>query len=553
MELKNYQEAVLDRLSFYLKILKEKRQNALALAEIKKKSGLPIPWDSEDFNFCGRAWDELNRQKLLPPLLIKTGLTKTGLTEIKAGAAEPPHKSRLSGLRRPVPNICLKVPTGGGKTILGASAVERINTDFFERNSGFVLWVTPSDSIYRQTLKALTDRESLCRQILDRASARKVKILQKTGSFHPSDTENFLCVMLLMLQSAGRQSKETLRIFRDSGKFPRFFPEADDYHGSQKLLEACPNLDIREISGAEDHSAGGLKKTALKHSLGNVLKLVQPLIVIDEGHRAYSEKAKAALMGFNPRFVLELSATPNKKSHESNVLVSVSGGELKKEEMIKLPINIYNLGGGDWKKALARGHEILQGLSKSAARLRAAKGRYIRPIQLILNWEMAKTLNLSVSQNSRQLRKRNNGDLQLSLFEEVYTEEFKFNNLEKKAAWHLDEDAAVKRWHRIIERQDWHLRGWRKNKIYPDFLVCMKPSENGGAHFSVLETKGRHLMGNPDTEYKKKLFDLFTKYSKQSIDAGAIEIQDQKMTFDLILQDEWRENLSGMFPPRGKA
>ena len=37
MELKDYQQTVLERLSFYLKVLKEKRQNALALAEIKKK------------------------------------------------------------------------------------------------------------------------------------------------------------------------------------------------------------------------------------------------------------------------------------------------------------------------------------------------------------------------------------------------------------------------------------------------------------------------------------------------------------------------------------
>ena len=57
-------------------------------------------------------------------------------------------------------------------------------------------------------------------------------------------------------------------------------------------------------------------------------------------------------MDFNPRFILELSATPNKKEHHSNVLVSVSGGELKKEEMIKLPINIFNLNSKDWKKNL---------------------------------------------------------------------------------------------------------------------------------------------------------------------------------------------------------
>ena len=167
-----------------------------------------------------------------------------------------------------------------------------------------------------------------------------------------------------------------------------------------------------------------------------------------------------------------------------------------------------------------------------------------------LNWKMAKTLNLSVSEEDTLLRRKSNGDLQLSLFEDIWTEEFKFNDLEKKVAWYLDEDSAIKWWHRIIERQDWHLQGWQKNKIYPDFLVCVKSSKNGNASFSILETKGQHLMGNPDTEYKRKLFDLFTEYSQKSTDAGTIEIQDQKMTFDLILQDEWRNALNKIFKTR---
>ena len=164
-----------------------------------------------------------------------------------------------------------------------------------------------------------------------------------------------------------------------------------------------------------------------------------------------------------------------------------------------------------------------------------------------LNWEMAKTLSLSVSEDNDVLRKRNNKDLQLSLFEDIYKEELKFNDLEKQVAWYLDEDSAIKWWHRIIEKQDWHLQGWQKNKIYPDFLVCLKSSKDGNASFSILETKGQHLIGNPDTEYKKKIFNLFTEYCSQSIESGTIEVQDQKMTFDLILQKEWRENLNKIF------
>ncbi len=371
MELKDYQIVVIDKLSAYLKVLKETKRNTLIMAESRKNRGLSVSWNSDNFNFCKRAWDNLNGRRLLPLLSAKSGNIISS------------YKSRFSGIGRPVPNVCLKVPTGGGKTLLGVGSVERINTDFFERNTGFILWVVPSESIYQQTLKALSNRDTLYRQILDRAGAGggKVRILQKTDSFHPRDVESSLCVMLVMLQSAGRQSKETLRIFRDSGKFPLFFPEIDNYHANQKLLEVCPNLDTYSLEDCR--FAGGLKKISLKQSLGNVLKLTQPVVVIDEGHRAYTEKAKNAIMDFNPRFILELSATPNKKEHKSNVLVSVSGAELKKEEMIKLPVNIFSLKNKDWKKTLAKGHEVLCGLSKDAIRLQKKEKRYIRPIQLI--------------------------------------------------------------------------------------------------------------------------------------------------------------------------
>lgn len=351
----------MEKLSVYLNVLKEKKQEAL---KAEKRGKFSMNGDLDPFNFPEHAWDELNKKKYLP--FIST----------KKGKSPAPYKNRLSGLGRSVPNICLKVPTGGGKTLLGAAGIERINTFFLEQNTGFVLWVTPSETIYKQTLRSLSDRESLQRQILDRASLGRVKILQKTDRFHPQDTKQYLCVMLLMLQSAGRQSKESLRIFKDSAQFPYFFPEVDAYYANEELIKICNNLDVYE-------SSNSFGNVSIKHSLGNVLKIIQPLIVIDEGHRAYTEKAKKAFMDFNPRFVLELSATPNKKEHHSNILVSVSGRALKKEEMIKLPVNIFNLKGKNWKQTLGKGYEVLQSLSGDAIQLYEKENRYIRPIMLI--------------------------------------------------------------------------------------------------------------------------------------------------------------------------
>ena len=66
MELKDYQEGVLDRLSEYLNILKEKKQNTLELAKFIEKKKSSVNWASSELNFCSRTWDELNEQRLIP-------------------------------------------------------------------------------------------------------------------------------------------------------------------------------------------------------------------------------------------------------------------------------------------------------------------------------------------------------------------------------------------------------------------------------------------------------------------------------------------------------
>jgi hypothetical protein len=127
-----------------------------------------------------------------------------------------PFSPRIDGVGRPVPSIALKVPTGGGKTILAANAVSRIMSKYIDSNYGFVLWIVPNESIYSQTKRALCNRNHPNRQQLDKAAAGRVKILEKNDPLNKRDVESHLCVMLLMLQSANRETQETLRIFRGS-------------------------------------------------------------------------------------------------------------------------------------------------------------------------------------------------------------------------------------------------------------------------------------------------------------------------------------------------
>lgn len=62
----------------------------------------------------------------------------------------------------------------------------------------------------------------------------------------------------------------------------------------------------------------------------------------------------------------------------------------------------------------------------------------------------------------------------------------------------------------------------------------------------MLETKGEHLKGNDDTEYKRQLFDLLTTYANTAIRAGQLEMweENQGMSFTLLMEDSWKEELA---------
>ncbi len=301
---------------------------------------------------------------------------------LPSGRGAVAYSQRVDGTGLAVPNACLKVPTGGGKTLLAAVAVSKILGTYLSSNTGFVLWVVPNEAIYSQTKRDLTNRDHPYRQILDRAAAGKVKILEKTSRLDVRDVQENLCVMLLMLQSANRSAKETLRLFRDRGNVNGFFPAGDDFLAHHELQQRVPNLSA--YADQDPRNLGSI----IQDSLGNVLRFIRPVIVMDEGHKAYSKNALDTIYGFNPCFVMELSATPKDRPRDNpprfaNWLVDVRGKDLDQAEMIKLPINVKVKAGDDWHDCLREGIERLNSLQTAADKLRANTNRYIRPIMVV--------------------------------------------------------------------------------------------------------------------------------------------------------------------------
>ncbi len=358
----DYQDRVLSTLDAYLDLLKEKKTRAdkvAALAAQDPDLGLAIP------DFAKEAWEAMKTAGKLP-----------------ASRAAIPFSPRMDGCDRPVPNAVLKVPTGGGKTWLAVSAVSRVMGRYLDRNTGFVLWIVPNEAIYTQTLKHLKDRQHPYRQAFDRAAAGRVKIMEKTDRLDARDVETNLCVMLLMLQSANRETQDSLKMFQDRGDVHGFFPPEGEQQAHQTAIDRTPNLSAYR----------GMFPMA-KDSLGNALRIIRPVVVMDEGHRAISDLAFGTLYGFNPCFVLELTATPQdvqprggrnpREGRYANVLVEVTGRELDREGMIKMPLNLDPRQGNDWKASLNAALDKLNVLDAEARKLRADTGRYIRPIMLI--------------------------------------------------------------------------------------------------------------------------------------------------------------------------
>lgn len=336
MPLKNYQERTVKEVRIFLDLL------AAEQAKGNKHASLD-------------AWDEAKKQLPL----------------------RGDYHERRNGLDLDMPSICIKVPTGGGKTLLATQFLGAIHrTILKERNgAGLVLWVVPSDQIYKDTLKRLRDRRDFYRESLEFAVSRRIEVWEKheVARLTPGQLQASLNVLIVKLAGTNRLDREQLKFFRDSGgNIMQHFPAEDEPEKHKALKELFPNLDML----AEDETGEYLVKT----SLANLVRLVKPPVILDEGHKATSQLAQDTIRGFNASIVVELSATPPK---EANIVVNVTGRQLLDEGMIKLPLNVANSNQKSWEDCLTQARDRRVELAKVAEKHYRTSGQSIRPIVLV--------------------------------------------------------------------------------------------------------------------------------------------------------------------------
>lgn len=266
------------------------------------------------------------------------------------------------------PYVCLRIPTGGGKTIVAAHAVGVAAKEYLQADNPMVLWLVPSTAILDQTLAALRDLSHPYRAALAADFGRNLSVLTVAEALALSrpDTTGGACVIVATIQAFRVDDTAGRKVYQDAGA----------------LMDHFSGLDPAQVARLENVE-GGQRPVA---SLANVLRLHRPMVIVDEAHNARTALSFETLKRFDPSVILELSATPQLEkdvandAYPSNVLFHVSAAELKAEEMIKLPIRLQT--DTDWRKAIGQALDCQKWLEEAAQAEESETGEYIRPVVL---------------------------------------------------------------------------------------------------------------------------------------------------------------------------
>ena len=252
-----------------------------------------------------------------------------------------------------VPYVCLRLPTGGGKTILAAHAIAIARSAWIERDHPLVLWLVPTNTIRRQTVEALKNSRHAYRQVLDRDFDGRVRVFDIADFTYlrPQDLRSHCCVVVGTIQTLRVSSTEGRKVYAHNEEMEAHFASV---HQAARGLER-------------------LETGTVKFSFANLLHLHRPLMVVDEAHNAITRLTREMQARVNPCAIIEFTATPRPKS---NILYSVRAQELKHEEMIKLPIMLSEH--DSWQNAVNAAIAACASLAESASE----DAEYIRPIVL---------------------------------------------------------------------------------------------------------------------------------------------------------------------------
>jgi type III restriction enzyme len=288
----------------------------------------------------------------------------------KPGVLVPRPYHQLQGLETS-PYVCLRLPTGGGKTLLSAHSAKIAADAYLEREFPLVLWLVPTNTIRAQTLETLQKPGNPNYEALNTAFDGRFHIrdIADFTQINPIDLQNRACVIVATMQTLRVSNTEGRKVYADNEYLePHFATMSANTPGMERFEE-------------------GEKKGQIKFSFRNVLAFHRPLVIVDEAHNNTSQLSVEVLQRINAACVIEFTATP---APDSNILHNVSATELKAEEMIKLPIRLNEH--KSWEDAVRDSILTRQRLQEIAAK----ESAYIRPIILFQAEEKGKEVTKEI-------------------------------------------------------------------------------------------------------------------------------------------------------------
>ncbi len=314
MELKPYQQNVLDDLELYLEYVNKDRDYAKA------------------FN---RFWED-----------------KIGKYNPITGDGMRPYKDNVPG----AVHTCIKVPTAGGKTFIAVNALSTIFDAFDTNHAKAVVWLVPWRNLLDQAYNALSDPEHPYRQRLNSLFNHRVEVYKKEdlllgSNFNPTVVQEQISIFVMSFASLKASRKADRKVFDENENLASFI---DSY---ESLSHVLPDSD--------------------ETSAINVIRSLNPVVVLDESHNAETDLSVEMLQNLNPSFILDLTATPK---DNSNIISTASALALKREHMVKLPVIVYNH--HDKNEVINSALHLQNKLEQLAIEEHKEGGKYIRPIVL---------------------------------------------------------------------------------------------------------------------------------------------------------------------------
>ena len=315
MNLKDYQRDVLKDLNAYMDYVDATGDLKLAFARFWEERGVSVSAQNDDFMH--------------------------------------PYRNDVAG----VPNVTVKVPTAGGKTFIACNAIDTIFNHYHDDAPRVVAWFVPSDTILKQTYRNLSNTDHPYRQKIDSLFNSRVNVIDKEAALMGthlslSDLREHLTIFVLSVQSFAANNKDGRRVYRENENLADVISKYED--------------TASRVEGADEYS------------LMNLLYHLNPVVIVDESHNFEADLRVDMLKSINPRFILDLTATPKAKS---NIISFVDAYKLKLENMVKLPVIVYNM--VETSDVLASAIRLQERLEERAIAQEQQGGKYIRPIVLL--------------------------------------------------------------------------------------------------------------------------------------------------------------------------